>query len=95
MPAVFGGVARVGCGSHRVVGLAGSAFRRRLGRHAFHVGAGRVGEYAAPAARQEGKDNGKIYQPSRHVLKYGCYDGRLVITRPPLLSTRFRADTPL
>ena len=93
MTAVFSGVAGVVFGSRRVVAVAGGALRRGRGRLALHVGAGRGGEHATPAARHKGKDNGKIYQPSRHVLKYGCYDSRLIITRPRLLSIRIRTDT--
>ena len=93
MTAVFSGVARVVFGSRRVVAVAGDALRRGLGRLALHVGAGRGGEHATPAARHKGKDNGKIYQPSRHVHRYGSYDSRLIITRPRLLSIRIRTDT--
>src|SRR5687767_9440716 len=97
MPAVFGGVPRMVFGSYRVVVVdagPGGVGGRRRGHLALRVGAGRGGEYAAPAARHKGKDNRKMYQSSRHVLSQGCYDSRLIITRPRLLSIRNRTDTP-
>jgi hypothetical protein len=74
-----------------VIAMSGDGdFAQRGGGLATRVGTGRGGDYAAPAPRQQGKENTDIYDLSRH----GFYFDRLINTRGNRLSIRERTDTP-